>query len=231
MLCMSLCISDGSWNGRILISWRLRRVMTKLDTSKSDYQERTGTEWLGLGLFGRSRVLAGELVLLCKGVSRAFLPLVAFVTNFTIVCYFYFLFSLLLLDVNQSSLCLFSCHAVLDPELFYPDALMDRWPGVVSWVSPNVRLFALLFVQFTPLSFFRPDAFFFVNIPRPSCAFAYNRGVRFPSLLSIGFFFCWLFSYRAMHISVRVFWPISLVFDRLLTSRHNTTDILQCVWI
>ena len=36
-------------------------------------------------------------------------------------------------------LCLFSMSRLLDPELLYPDVLMDRWPGVLADLVPRTK--------------------------------------------------------------------------------------------
>ena len=38
----------------------------------------------------------------------------------------------------------FPCHAVLDPELFYPDVLMDRCPGELLWFFARICAFCAI---------------------------------------------------------------------------------------
>ena len=81
----------------------------------------------------------------------------------------------------------FHVYAVLDPEVFYPDVLMDHWPRVVS-------LFFLCristFLPYSLLKFHISSEFFsfhFGLIPRGLCV-CIRSGGTFPRFLSIGFF-------------------------------------------
>ena len=104
----------------------------------------------------------------------------------------------------------FPRHAVLDPELFYPDVLMDRWPGVVF--APDVRRVLRCSLFSLQQSFFTPDAVILSLFPG-ACSFAFDRGVRFPAFFQLASSLLG-FSYRETHISIHV-------FGRLVTSRHN----------
>ena len=58
-------------------------------------------------------------------------------------------------NINQCCLCLFPCHAILDPEFFYPDILMDHWSHVaLLFFAPDVYHFALFFAKFHSYEFF-----------------------------------------------------------------------------
>ena len=110
----------------------------------------------------------------------------------------------------------FHVYAVLDPEVFYPDVLMDHWPRVVS-------LFFLrrisTFLPYSLLKFHISSEFFsfhFGLIPRGLCVCIRSGYVSQVS-------FNWLFSCRVFRAGQRT-WVLffGFVFGRL-------ADILQSV--
>ena len=114
--------------------------------------------------------------------------------------------------------------AVLDPEVFYPDVLMNHWACVVLLLL--LLLFSrgmCAFLRYSLLKFHNSSEFFFTFHFGPSvlalfpgaCAFAYDRGVRFPGFFQLASSLLG-FSYRAAHI--RLFF--GFVFGRLVTHRY-----------
>ena len=53
----------------------------------------------------------------------------------------------------------FPWHAVLDPELLYPDVLMDHCPGVLSWFFARICAFCAILCSVYSCDFF----FFFIQ--------------------------------------------------------------------
>ena len=102
----------------------------------------------------------------------------------------------------------------------------DRCPGAVSWFFAPV-------VPISALNFFTPTAFILALFPG-ACAFAYDRGVRFPAFFQLTSFLMF-FLYRATHITIvcrpRV-WPTGDVAPQCVNKRIFQQSICAaCVYV
>ena len=196
---------------------RVKRLSYKL-MSFPTVHRIGGTWFVGVSeAYGRSRVLARGLVL-NKGVSRVFLVLSWHSSPssllFFIVVFVLFLVLIFSIGCWQCSLCLFPCHAVLDPELLCP----DPWPGAVSWFFAPDSAPEVLF-QLRGFSHRLPS--FWPYSPGPVRLHSIGEYVYQPS-------FNWLLSWWVFRTGQRTsLLFVGLVFGRLVTSRHkHRKDIL-----